>query len=160
MALLSVMTLSLTSCEDDEHYYGSVVGVWELESDDYGIVPEIDIDKYAFYPDGTGVYGCYDNRGVWISDIPFLWSYGWAGPGTICIDFGGANEYYYYYDFDGPYLMLSEDPHFRSWLSYLLHRSCRSTSIPPRLNPSMRSTNRFLSLSLRSSCILPGSICS
>ena len=76
MALLSVMTLSLTSCEDDEHYYGSVVGVWELESDDYGIVPEIDIDKYAFYPDGTGVYGCYDNRGVWISDIPFLWSYG------------------------------------------------------------------------------------
>ena len=59
MALLSEMTLSLTSCEDDEHYYGSVVGVWELESDDYGIVPEIDIDKYAFYPDGTGVYGCF-----------------------------------------------------------------------------------------------------
>ena len=118
MALLSVMTMSLTSCEEDEHYYGNVVGIWELQSDEYGYVPDIDVDKYAFYPDGTGVYGCYNDKGYWISDIPFLWSYGWNGPGSICIDFGGANEYYYYYDFDGLNLVLSEDPYFRSWLSY------------------------------------------
>ena len=36
MALLSVMTMSLTSCEEDEHYYGNVVGIWELQSDEYG----------------------------------------------------------------------------------------------------------------------------
>ena len=51
MALLSMMTMSLTSCEEDEHYYGNVVGIWELQSDEYGYVPDIDVDKYAFYPD-------------------------------------------------------------------------------------------------------------
>ncbi|MGN0213357.1 MAG: hypothetical protein ACI4AH_00935 [Muribaculaceae bacterium] len=118
IAFLSVMTLGFSSCDEEDFRYGSVVGVWELESDEYGYVPDIDVDKYAFYPDGTGVYGYYDYRGFWVSDVPFLWSYGWAGDGSICIDFGGADEYYYYYEFDGHNLVLSEDPYFRSWLSY------------------------------------------
>lgn len=118
-ALVSVMALGFASCEDDNFYRGSVVGVWELESDEYGYVGDYDVDKYRFNYDGTGVYGCYDSYGRWVADIPFIWDYGWDGEGSVCIDFGAnGGVYYYYYDFDGPYLVLSQDPRFRSWLSY------------------------------------------
>lgn len=118
-AFLTVMAMSFTSCEEVEIRYGNVEGVWELESDQYGYVRDLDVDKYRFNYNGTGVYGCYDSYGHWVADIPFVWDYGWNGDGTILIDFGSnGGVYRYYYDFDGGYLMLSKDPSFRTYLAY------------------------------------------
>lgn len=119
-AMLLIMAMSFTSCEDDVYYDGDeLVGVWELDSDEYGIVGDYDVDKYRFNYDGTGTYGYYDNAGRWISDVPFVWSCGWDGPGSVSIDFGrNGGIYYYYYQYHGRSLTFSEDPGFRSWLTY------------------------------------------
>lgn len=119
--LVMFMALSFSSCEEDIHY-GSVVGCWELESDEYGYVDDVMVDKYYFYADGTGVYGYYDRDAYgyyWVGDVPFDWGYGWDGPGSIWMDFGYGERYYYYYDFTGRDLLLSRDPHFRTWLRYV-----------------------------------------
>ncbi|MGM9804704.1 MAG: hypothetical protein ACI308_11080 [Muribaculaceae bacterium] len=118
MAMVAMLSVCFSSCDDDE-FTDSVVGVWELESDEIDFVAEYMVDKYRFNPDGSGVYGCYDRYGNWLSDIPFVWDYGWDGRNTICIDFGAdGGVYYYYYERHGVYLTLSEDPSFRTWLQY------------------------------------------
>ena len=56
--LLAIITIGVSSCTEER--FGSVVGCWELESDEYGYVEDVMVDKYYFYADGTGTYGYYD----------------------------------------------------------------------------------------------------
>ena len=55
--LVMFMALSFSSCEE-EIRYGSVVGCWELESDEYGYVDDVMVDKYPLL--------CRRHRGVWL----------------------------------------------------------------------------------------------
>ena len=118
--LLAIITIGVSSCTEER--FGSVVGCWELESDEYGYVEDVMVDKYYFYADGTGTYGYYDRDAYgyyWVGDVPFSWGYGWDGPESIWMDFGYGGRYYYYYECDGPNLVLSKDPYFRTWLNYV-----------------------------------------
>ncbi len=118
-AILSVLAIGMNSC--GEINYGSVVGTWELQSDEYGYVDDYSVDKYHFYADGTGVYGYYDYDrygAYWVGDVPFRWGYGWDGPNSIWMEFYDGSVYRYYFDVYGSRLKLSQDRRFRSWLLY------------------------------------------
>ena len=85
--LLAIITIGVSSCTEER--FGSVVGCWELESDEYGYVEDVMVDKYYFYADGTGTYGYYDRDAYgyyWVGDVPFSWGYGWDGPESIWMD--------------------------------------------------------------------------
>ena len=44
--LLAIITIGVSSCTEER--FGSEVGCWELESDEYGYVEDVMVDKYYF----------------------------------------------------------------------------------------------------------------
>lgn len=65
LMLAILLSLTFTSCEEDDPRYSPLRGTWELLEDSYGIVPAGERDYITFYDDGTGEYEGYDIYGRW-----------------------------------------------------------------------------------------------
>lgn len=74
-----VAALSLTSCDDDDPYYGDpLVGQWTLTAP---LFDEWDATQFVFYPDGTGTLSQYDQYYEWVT-YPISWD---ADPSTLWV---------------------------------------------------------------------------
>lgn len=116
--MMLLMAVSFSSCyEDDDRYYSPLVGSWELLEDQYGLVPQVYIDRLHFYSDGRGVYEAYDNYGYWNS-----WNIWWDDYGrygnTIEIRFYDGTTWTYFWEFYRGYLYLYDYWDDRNYLIY------------------------------------------
>ena len=113
--LLAVITLALSSCDND-YWYGyhnhEVLGYWEA---DYAVdgggsytLYDNERDAYRFYSDGTGEYYYYDRYGYW-TRVSLRWED--RGGRRLWVRYSdGAPSEYLDYDFDRyGYLLISRD---------------------------------------------------
>lgn len=74
----------LTSCNDDDDYYGSLFGGYELVSIDGYPVSEWDVVEYVFNQNGTGTYGQYQG-GMWVT-YPISWDFSYGNAGAVFLN--------------------------------------------------------------------------
>lgn len=104
--MLLMMAVSFSSCcEDDDRYYSPLVGSWELLEDQYGIVPQYEINYFHFYSDGRGVYEAYDNHG-YLCNWDFWWDDYGRYDNTVEIEFQDGTTWTYYWEINRGYLYL------------------------------------------------------
>jgi hypothetical protein len=121
IAMLMMMGLAMTSCVGDDPYYSPLVGTWELNFTQAGGITDINVVKYAFYSDGTGTYGYYDNGGYW-QNMSIVWTAyydDYAGEDVVSIRYEDGYEQNFYYRFDGGYLYLSGVANFYTYDGYI-----------------------------------------
>lgn len=113
--LLTFLTISATSCSDeDDPYYSPLVGDWALV--DYAGPGNFYIDGLSLYSDGTGYVSGYNDYGV-----PDSWFVMWSSfnNSTLMITFtdGYGDTWSYYYDFNNGELHLQpvDDPMTDYW---------------------------------------------
>jgi len=115
-----VLSVSLTSCDDDEpHYYwDDIVGSWEsvYGQDEFGSydIMGFDVVRYDFYDDYTGRYTYYSSYGL--EYVDFNW---YVSGDMVQINYYDGDMEILYYGFDDwGYLLLSPDFDFYRYTAY------------------------------------------
>lgn len=116
--MMLLMMVSISSCSDyDKPYYSPLVGSWELLEDQYGIVPQSDINYFHFYSDGRGTYEAYDYSGYW-SNWAFWWREYGKYDNTIEIEFDDGTTWTYNWGIYRGYLYLYDYWNKNNYLIY------------------------------------------
>lgn len=117
-AVLAVLTLGLSGCEED--WYPGFIGEWDLIEAGGFPVDSRYADAYDFYDNGTGVYYFVDDYGYPCEEW-FRWD---ADEYTIHIVFDSyyMGTAFWYYDYDRYYLYLSDTPDMHYYYVYERHR--------------------------------------
>ena len=118
-AVLTVLTLGLSGCEED-WYRPGFIGEWDLIEAGGFPVDSRYADAYDFYDNGTGVYYFVDDYG-YLCEEWFRWD---ADEYTIHIVFDSyyMGTAFWYYDYDRYYLYLSDTPDMHYYYVYERHR--------------------------------------
>ena len=116
--LVAVISMTLSSCEEDYRWYESdLIGSWESSYgvDEYGEydIRGYDVVRFDFYSNHTGRYTYYSIYGL--DYVDFDWR---ADRGFLQIDYYDGTYENLYYDFDHGYLLLSPDRYFRHYTAY------------------------------------------